>query len=64
MHPSPSSDTPCPSCEGQGKGCDECYGEGTYAAYATEQMARLLPLLRERGLLHGKWIIRRREDIG
>ena len=51
MHPSPSSDFPCPSCEGQGKGCDECYGEGTYAAYATEQMARLALFLAERGII-------------
>lgn len=64
MHPPMPSDVPCPSCEGRGKGCDECFGEGTYDAYRAEQISRLLPLLRERGLLHGKWIIRRREDIG
>ncbi len=58
------SDAPCPSCEGQGKGCDECYGEGTYAAYITEQMSRFYSLLRARGLLNGKWIIRQGEDIG
>ena len=51
MHPPTPSDAPCPSCEGQGKGCDECYGEGTYTAYATEQAARLHLFLAERGII-------------
>jgi hypothetical protein len=38
--------------------CIDCYGEGTYRAYAIEQMSQLHSLLRERKLLNGKWIMK------
>lgn len=39
----------CSACEGRSKGCDECYGEGTYEAYSEVQAHRLARFLVERG---------------
>ena len=55
MLPRMPSDAPCPTCEAQKGSCNDCGGEGTYAAYATEQMIQLGALLRERGLLNKQW---------
>lgn len=38
----------CPSC--QGIGCVDCYNQGTWRVYATEQMYRLRVLLRRSGI--------------
>lgn len=52
----PEPAKPCPSCEGQGKGCHDCYEEGTYGAYAAEQVHRLAGLLFERGLINKRTV--------